>query len=243
MNTFASFLVVGDVALGSVQTVKKRLILAGNSLLALAFTLILAGYLMVWLPQPVAGLSFIGLEMGEWVKFLPQVRTGPVLLDRNLFYLPPISLGIMLALWTAGWPNSRWKTWAARGLAVAVSLLAFPAIEALRFEPASEWLQRIILIGLALTAVLLASASARWFGEWFDSAVCLIFVLLGLMGALLPTWAYLAVRPAISALFDSQIGIGAGLWLNLAGHLLVVIVAVVDLSANGQRFVNVPPEV
>jgi hypothetical protein len=79
----------------------------------LAFTMILAGYLMVWLPQPVVGLSLMGLEMGEWVKFLPQVQAGS-LPDRNLFYLPPITLSLMMIIWTAGWPNRRWQTWAAR---------------------------------------------------------------------------------------------------------------------------------
>ncbi|MFZ0547082.1 MAG: hypothetical protein WAM60_16675, partial [Candidatus Promineifilaceae bacterium] len=68
-------------------------------LLWVGFTFILAGYLMVWLPQPVVGLSLLGVEMGEWVKFLPQIQAG-LLPDRNLFYLPPILLGLMMVVWT-----------------------------------------------------------------------------------------------------------------------------------------------
>ena len=35
-----------------------------------SFTVILVGYLVVWLPGPAAGLQFIGVELGEWIKFL-----------------------------------------------------------------------------------------------------------------------------------------------------------------------------
>ena len=58
------------------------------------FTVALAGYFMVWLPQPAAGLSFIGLDIGEWIKFLPQVQSGEAGINRNAFYLPPITLSL-----------------------------------------------------------------------------------------------------------------------------------------------------
>lgn len=197
-----------------------------DPLCRLAFTAILLGYLLVWLPQPVAGLSFIGLEMGEWVKFLPQVQSGEILPGRNLFYLPPITLGLMMALWTANWPNRRWQTWLARGLAVLVSALAFPAIEAIRYEPATEWWLRLALVGLvALVAVTI--------GFWSRRLLQLsgpLMLLLGLIGAVLPTWAYLAVQPVISQLFSRPVDVGPGLWLNLGGHLMVVSVYLYCMS-------------
>ena len=39
-------------------------------LLALGLTAIFIGYFLVWLPGPGAGLSLIGVEVGEWIKFL-----------------------------------------------------------------------------------------------------------------------------------------------------------------------------
>jgi hypothetical protein len=179
------------------------------------FTLILAGYLMVWLPQPVAGLSLIGLEMGEWVKFLPQSQAGEVP-DRNLFYLPPILLGMMMALWTAGWPNGRWQTWAMRALAATVSLLAFPAIEAIRFEPPSEWALRIGSVGLVGAAAVLSSVMSRLPGK----ALPLLLLLLALLGLVLPLWAYVATRPVIAALLQTEVGVGPGLVLHVVGNLL-----------------------
>lgn len=189
-------------------------------LLWLGSTFILAGYLMVWLPQPVVGLSLIGLEMGEWVKFLPQVQAG-TLPNRNLFYLPPVLLGLMLAVWTAGWPNGRWQSWAMRGLAVLVSLLAFPSIEAIRFEPSSEWLLRLVLIGLVgLTAVL--SSFLERLPQILPPVLILFFALLNLI---LPLWAYLSMRPVIADLFQTAVGFGPGLLLHVVGTMLGVAAA------------------
>ena len=55
----------------------------------IGFALIFVGYLSVWLPNKAAGLAMLGLEIGEWVKFLPEVQFGqlPVAIttdfDRN----------------------------------------------------------------------------------------------------------------------------------------------------------------
>jgi hypothetical protein len=47
-------------------------------------------------------------------------------------------------------------------------------------------------------------------------------MLLGLIGAIIPTWAYLAVRGPVGDLLKLAIGIGPGVWLNAAGHILLV---------------------
>ena len=86
-------------------------------LFLLSFTAIFIGYLMVWLPGPSAGLQFLGIEMGEWTKFFGLGA------KRNWFYLPPLTLALMLLFFTAGWENGRTQTWLFRGVAVAVSLL------------------------------------------------------------------------------------------------------------------------
>lgn len=192
--------------------------------LHLALTTILIAYFLPWLPHQAAGLTFIGLEMGEWVKFLPPVPAGEIAPGRVWFYLPPITLGLTLALLTAGWPNGRWQTWAMRGLALAVSWLAFPAVE----EIAVEW-TRVLLIGLVALAVILSSLAGHWSVDPQSSVLRppssvlrLLIVAIALAGAALPTWAYLAVRPAVSQVFGETVGIGAGLWLNLAGHLAIV---------------------
>lgn len=201
-----------------------------QTILYLGFTAILVGYLAVWLPGPAAGLQLIGLEIGEWIKFL---GVGP---RRDLFYLPPITLGLALALYTVGWHNRRWQAWAMRGLAAAVSLLALPAIQAITDEPQSEWLLRLALIGLVWVVALgssrfTSSAQQRPKLGWS----WLLLALVSLVGLLLPTWQYLAVRPLVSQVLGLPVGIGPGVWLNVGGHFLVTAVSLYEWQHSAKK--------
>jgi hypothetical protein len=131
----------------------------------------------------------------------------------------------MMALWTAGWPNGRWQSWAVRGVAVLVSLLAFPAVEAVRFEPADQWLLRIGLVGLVGVTAVLSGVMDRL----PQRIRPLLLLVLAVAGLVLPSWAYLAVRPVIAELFRTDVGIGPGLLLHIAGNLLVVVTGLLSL--------------
>jgi hypothetical protein len=136
---------------------------------------------------------------------------------RNWFYLPPITLGWSLALLSVGWPNGRWQTWAWRGLALAVSLLSFPAVAAILDEPPSEWLLRLLLIGSVGVVAGLTAVWPRTMPTWP------ILVLLGVAGALLPTWFYLQMRPLVENAVGVSVGVGVGVWLNGLGNLLLAV--------------------
>jgi len=203
-----------------------------NLLLKFGFTTILLAYFLVWLPQPVVGLSFIGLEMGEWVKFIPEVQSGSVSTNRNLFYLPPITLGLMLLLWSSNWPNRRWQTWVMRGLAILIAFLAFPAIESLLDEPANQWLLRllwisvVVLLALILPIVKKVPEKLTWIGSWS------LIALLALIGLVLPSWAYVAVRPFAADVMGAFVGFGPGFWLNGVGHLFILAAAILKLRSS-----------
>ena len=184
-----------------------------QTLLYLSFTAILLGYWLVWMPGPVAGLQLIGLEMGEWVKFLPQVRAGQISASRDLFYLPPVLLGLLLALLTANWPN-RWPTWVVRVLAILVAWLSFPSLDAIRFEPRSEWLLRLVWVGV----VVLVAVGSWWIKRKSAAAFLpLLLTLIAIAGMVLPAWAYLVMRPAIAQALARPVGFGPGFWLNGVG--------------------------
>lgn len=195
---------------------KREINRVSDWLIPLGATAILLGYLTTWLSHPNAGLTLIGLDISEWSKFLPQMQAGE-LPNRDWFYLPPVTLGIFLVAWSAVWGNGRWQTWMLRLLAVGVSLLSFPALEAIRFEEASQWQLRVLMIG---GVVILAGTAVLW-GRW-PRLTAVIMVVAGLAGAIGPTWAYLSVRPVISALVGMPVKVGLGVWLNLLGHLLMI---------------------
>ena len=177
----------------------------------------------MWLPGPGAGLSLLGIEMGEWFKFLGLGSR------RDLFYLPPITLGLMLAIWTMTWPQNDWRAWTMRLLAILVSLLAFPAVEDIIGPVREQYTLRVLLIGVVLIVAVFS-------GLWRPQGRQLILpwtllTLLGFVGALLPTWQYLAIRPFTSELFGVSLGIGLGVWLNLVGNLLVTGVGLSEITA------------
>ncbi len=186
--------------------------------------MILMGYFMVWLPHEAAGLSYIGLEMGEQAKFLPQVRSGEILPGRSLFYVPPVSVGLILVFLSSQWPLERWHTWVARSLGPLISTLALPALEAVGAEPA-EWLWRVIMIGLVFALALLSPLLSRMPNRF----LWLLIVATAFFGALLPGWVFLEVQAGFAALQRQPIGIGAGVWINVGGHILAAAVALAEL--------------
>ena len=192
-----------------------------QALLILAFTAIFIGYLNVWLPGPGAGLSLLGIEMGEWFKFLGLGAR------RDLFYLPPITLGLMLAIWTVTWSRQSWQAWLMRAISVLISLLAFPAIEDITGPVRDQYLLRILLIGVVALVALL---SGFWHPKGKQKRLpWLLLALLGLTGAFLPTWIYLTIRPFAAQIMGVPIGIGLGVLLNGAGHLLVAAVSIYQI--------------
>ncbi len=195
--------------------------------LFLGLTAMFVGYFLTWLPGPATGLQIIGLEMGEWIKFLG------VGLGRNWFYLPPIAMGAIVALLAAVWPNDDWRTWLARFLAIAIVLLAFPAIAAIQMEPRSEWLARLIAIGIVIIIAIGGSLikrreSTTWWA-WLTIAV------IAFLGGLLPTAQYFLVRPVVEGILKQNLGIGIGVWLNLAGALLVCTMALYEIHQQANK--------
>lgn len=206
-----------------------------RQIIILAFAIILAGYFLKWLPHPTAGLSFIGIDIGEWVKFLPEVRAGELGITRNAFYLPPITLSLMMVGWSLQWPARRWQNWAFNILALLISMLSLPSIEAVVGEPTSEWLARILLVSLVVLAV-----AASYFSKFFSRKVLtkvqwFSFLALGLIGAIFPTVTYLMIREPVSNLLRESIGIGPGVWLNAVGHLLLVAISLYALAINNDQ--------
>lgn len=187
----------------------------GPLLIISGLTLVVVGYFAVWLPGPAAGLRLIGLELGEWIKFL-GVGAG-----RNLFYLPPICAGLVIALVTTGWDNRAWRTWVMRLLAVAVALVALPAFASITGEPRSEWLLRVVLIVLVAGVSLLVSLAPR--SQTLPAAALWGILGVAMVGLALPAWQYVAVLPVVESILDRSLGIGLGVWLNTAGFGLIAL--------------------
>jgi hypothetical protein len=182
-------------------------------LLAVVSTLV--GYLGPWVSHPVSGLTITGLDLPEYVKFLPAVRSGSIAIWREGFYLPPFAVSLNLALFgfrhTLGLPN--WVKWVCPPAAIAIAALLLP--------PA--WTP-----GLLLTPEFRLQ-SAAMVGCWVVAAFAPIAARLQLLLAkgiaalavaaalIVPLMLFLRVLPEIRPLYNAPVAIGWGVVAMEAG--------------------------
>ena len=185
--------------------------------------LMLLGYFLPWFKHPLAGLTLIGLDISEWLKFLPQFQSGE-LPNRNYFYLPPIILGALLILWAAFDIKDRFRGWVMTGVGVCIALIGLPALEALpldaqKFAQTSEWAFRLILIGcvglLGLSRPLLQRVPARW--------LVMLMAIITLIGGILPARLLYLSRSAYIFWLRLTPNPGLGFGLHVLASIFILI--------------------
>lgn len=196
-------------------------------LLPLAAILILAGYFGPWVPHRVAGLVVTGLDLGEYVKFLPTVRGGQVMLWREGFYLPLVAVSLALSLaafrpqWRYGWPM--------RSLLLIIAGIAALNLLPPAWGPATftnpEFRQQLLALALCLGAAAMSPFLAL-LPRWVGSSVVL---LLSLAALWFPLRDFLRVLPTIRELYNEPLPLGWGVYVMVVGLLLLIAVQMNDL--------------
>jgi len=180
-------------------------------LLVLCLLAALAGYWGPWVAHKAAALVVTGQDMGEFVKFLPEVRAGSFVVCRELFYVPLLggALGLVFLACNSrlGYP------WPVRWL---LCLLAFPV--ALSMLPPA-WTPQLMLtaefrLQAGAIALCLAVVLLHWLLRGLRPLILeLTGALLAVAAATLPVWQFLRVRPLIDAVYGRPVQLGWGLWL------------------------------
>ena len=200
------------------SSISSALAWAILALLALA----LAAYWLPWIDHQTAALKLSGQDLGEFVKFLPQIRRGQMSFPRQVFYLPPFVAALSLILIstnrTLAYP--RW----ARIAALALAVLALPGLlPPVWGHPRDLFNAEFRLQGIALVLGLLATLSH---GLWKGLPLHLAGWALGLLAllALVPTqWAFWAIRPLIWQAYNTPtIHLGRGLLIEIVAWLGVI---------------------
>lgn len=196
--------------------------------------LTLWGAFLPWAPHKAAGLTILGLDLAEYVKFLPAVATGQVVVWRLGFYAPLLAASLTLSLTAFRLPTRRWDgpstalraaIWLLRLLLVIGSMVAAfnllppawspPLLRTAEFRTQSAVM--VALVALALVSPLLALLPRR--------LAAALIGLVALTAAALPVFQYLRVRPLIEALYASPLPLGAGVWVTLGGCALMAAAA------------------
>lgn len=188
-------------------------------LLLVGWALTAIGYYGPWIAQPTAALTLSGVDMGEFVKFLPGVLDGSLSALRQLFYLPPFAVVVSVAL-LVGSRRLRFS-WAARApallLAVPVSLQLLPPA----WSPSSLSTPEFRLQTAALGLCWLLLAGFWLLGRLPPWLAGSLSALLSILAMVMPAWQFLLVKPDIDEVYHLPPPVGWGFALCLAGLALM----------------------
>ncbi len=191
--------------------------------LPLGWALAGSGYFGPWIGHATAALTLSGVDMGEFVKFLPEVMDGSLNIVRQLLYAPPFVVVVSVAF-LIGSRRLRYP-WLVRIpvmlLAIPVSLQLLPPAWSLASLTTPEF--RVQTAGLLLSWLLLA---AFWLlgrlPAWLAGAVSAIA---SLAAAVLSTWQFLLSKPAVDRVYGIPPTVGWGFWLCQAGLVLIAVLS------------------
>jgi len=189
----------------------------------LGLLLILVGYWAPWVDHPAAGLVQNAFDLSEFVKFMPQVKSGSERVVRWLFFLPLPAVALGLSVLAHALPGPR-QRWLRRGLvAVSVVLLIIlipPYPYTLERLLGDEFRARTILVLVSWTAFLLTLA---WRGRRLSRRrIASLLTLLTLVGTASPIVQFLSLRDALEAVYGRPITIGWGIWLMVGGVFVLL---------------------
>lgn len=194
----------------------------GISLTApLGILLALVGYWGPWVDHKTAALVLNGLDMGEYVKFLPEVREGSTLVVRDLFYLPPLAAALCLAL-LVGWLWSRYSATARvimLSLAVGLCMVVLPPYPFILHALSSPEFRGQFIFSVLCLLLIAASPLYRRLPARLANPV---LTALALLGAIPAVAQFFAVRPALNRAYGWPVQIGWGLWVMVVGFAFVV---------------------
>ncbi len=213
--------------------------------------LVLAGYFGPWINHRAAVLVVTGLDLGEYVKFLPVVQQGQLSIWREGFYLPLVTVSLMLSLRAFRHAAGRGKARPATTRSMAkhagdrlvdpfasgdAHSAAEPTTNALkrvsqtgrRFQSmpvmahAATWLLRLVMLALATVAALNLLPPAWTPGLLLKPEFRLQTLTLALCLAAVAVSPLLALLPRIVPSTLVVILLLASLWWPISGFLRVL---------------------
>lgn len=198
-------------------------------LFPLLLGLALAGYWAPWVNHKCVALVLTGLDMGEYVKFLPQVRSGELRLVREVFYLPLFCASASLTLLALN-SGLRYHL-LLRGL-----LLLLAWVMALSMLP-PVWTPPLLLQAefrtqtIAIALCLILPVLYPWLRAVSLKALALILGLLALIALLPPVLTFWKVLPFIAQLYRRPLAPGWGLYLMVIGFAGVVLLSAIEMKS------------
>jgi hypothetical protein len=186
----------------------------------LGIALVLIGYWGPWVNHKTAALVLSGLDMAEFVKFLPEVRAGTEFMVRELFYLPLLAAALCLAL-IGSHRHLDYPLWARTIMviiAIVLAIIVLPPYPFILQALSSDEFRRQCLAGVGCLVIIMGLLFYR---RLPGAIVAGLLIAIPLAGAVLPLWQFFSIRHALDQVYGQPVHIGWGLWLTAVGFLVV----------------------
>jgi len=189
--------------------------------IAAGLALTAAGYWGPWVAHRAAALVLPGVDLAEYVKFLPAYRQGQLALIREGFYLPlcALSLALSALAWRPGlgWPSLlRWLAWFA-ALPAALAMLP-PA-----WSPPVLRLPEFRIQGIAILVCLAAFLASPIVGRGRLGGIGYVLAGLSLLALVTPLWQFWLMVPSLVEVYGRPVTVGRGPLIMAIGLLLVAV--------------------
>jgi len=181
----------------------------------------IGGAFLPWVWRESVALQLTGPGLAEFVKFLPQVRTLQIELDR-LHFLSPLFVAMLALPLFAGNKELNlpgWPRWVMRLTVFPLALAAISPVWKPGVLIAAEFRLQTIL---AITAIGLAVISPLFKNIPLKILVG-AFVVAGVAAILLPIRQFGLTQPGISEAYNQTVHLGWGWWLTVAGVVLAIV--------------------
>ncbi|RME84144.1 MAG: hypothetical protein D6775_06335, partial [Caldilineae bacterium] len=185
---------------------------ASSVILVLGLSCLALGIWGAWLPHRAAGLVILGIDLAEYVKFIPEVSSGQIPLSREVFFNPLLAL--MLTLWLMAVSRRLPLTLAVRAVLLCLAVPATLALLPPAWTPAllrtAEFRTQTLYILLLLAGIVLSPLFYRYLPARLPAV---LLVLVGLLP--FPALrAYLLLQPALAGLYGEPVQPGWGFYFT-----------------------------
>ena len=198
----------------------RRIRLTTIVTLLLALLFLAFGYWGRWIAHPAAGLNILGVDLPEYVKFVPEARYGVIPINRLVFFAMPVSLASGLILFASvRMQVSVWLRGLAGLMAIPVALSMLPPAWTPGLLMTPEFRTQTLVIMALIAATFLIPLWKQLIPDWLRGG---LFILLGVLP--LPALsAFFKLMPALEKLYHHPLKPGPGVYFLVLGMLLMLV--------------------
>lgn len=200
--------------------------LVGSWLLALGLLITgIGGAFLPWIWRVGVALQLTAPGLAEIVKFLPEIRTGAIEIERLYLLLPLFLAMFALPLFA---PNQGlclpvWARWIMRLAVIPLALAALSPVwtpEVLRApEFRLQTILAILVLGLAVFAGQLKTLPLK--------PLVIGLMAGGVTGIVLPIWQFSLIQASMTDVYREPVSLGWGWWLTATGIVTSIVAGVV----------------